>query len=154
MRVHLTIFTSLPSRGSSRSTSSHSFPLTTLERESLTNRMVKIATTVALLVASVAAESNFTSAAQTIQWSTGSGYASTSVAVGEPVTFVYSTSHDVWKFDDFDAYSKCDYSRATMLADRNGSPFTVNAPAGNSWYGCSVGSHCTSGKQKIELTAN
>jgi len=94
------------------------------------------------------------SAAQTIQWSTGSGYASTSVAVGEPVTFVYSSSHDVWQFADFAAYQACDFGRATNLGGRTDSPFTVNAPAGNTYYGCDVGSHCINGNQKIEIVAN
>jgi len=90
---------------------------------------------------------------KTIEWSTGSGYVSTDVAVGEDVTFVYSTSHDVWQFDDFAAYEACDFGRATQIADRGDSPFTVSAPAGNSYYGCDVGSHCSSGNQKIELVA-
>ena len=38
--------------------------------------------------------------------------ASTAVAIGEAVTFVYSSSHDVWQFDDFAAYEACDFSRA------------------------------------------
>ena len=104
--------------------------------------------TAALFVASVAAHNE-----QTISWATGSGYASTSVSVGEPVTFVYSSSHDVWQFDDFAAYEACDFGRATNLAGRSDSPFTINAPAGNSYYGCDVGSHCSSGNQKIELVA-
>lgn len=94
------------------------------------------------------------SVSQTVSWSTGSGYASTAVSVGEDVTFVYSSSHDVWQFDDFTAYEACDFGRATQLAGRSDSPFTISAPAGNSYYGCSVGSHCTRGNQKIELVAS
>jgi len=114
--------------------------------------MVKVVAA-AFLVASVAARDNSTTAAQEISWSTGSGYASTSVSAGEPVTFTYTSSHDVWKFDDSAAYEACDFRRATQIADRGDSPFTLNAPAGNSYYGCDVGSHCSSGNQKIELVA-
>ena len=89
--------------------------------------------------------------AQSISWSTGSGYASTSVAAGDDITFVYTTSHDVWRFDDFAAYAACDFSRATQLAGRSDSPFTIQAPRGTSYYGCSVGSHCTRGNQNIEI---
>ena len=91
---------------------------------------------------------------QIISWATGSGYASTSVDEGEEVTFVFSTGHDLWQFADFAAYEACDFSRATQLADREDSPYTVVAPAGNSYYGCSVGSHCSGGNQKIELVSN
>jgi hypothetical protein len=62
-------------------------------------------------------------------------------------------AHDVWQFDNFAAYEACDLSRATEIAGRGGSPFTLNAPVGNSYYGCGVGSHCRFGNQKIELVA-
>ena len=52
----------------------------------------------------------------------GSEYASTSVAVGEPVTFVYSSSHDVWQFADFAAYQACDFGRAITLGGRTALP--------------------------------
>jgi hypothetical protein len=86
-----------------------------------------------------------------ISWSTGSGYASTSASVGEDITFTYTSSHDVWQFDDFAAYEACDFRRATQVAGRGDSPYTVQAAAGNSYYGCDVGSHCSSGNQKIEI---
>ena len=44
----------------------------------------------------------------------GSEYASTSVAVGGPVTFVYGSSHDMWQFADFAAYQACDFGRAIL----------------------------------------
>jgi hypothetical protein len=92
-------------------------------------------------------------AGQIISWSTGIDYASTSVDEGEAVTFEFTDSHDLWQFADFTAYEACGFSRATQLADREDSPYTVVAPAGNSYYGCSVGSHCLDG-QNIELVAS
>jgi hypothetical protein len=104
----------------------------------------------ALFVASVAAQWD---SEQTIPWATGSGCTSTSVPVGEPLTFVCSSSHDAWQFDDFAAYGACDFGRATQIADRGDSPFILNAPAGSLYYGRGVGSHCLCGYQKIELAA-
>ncbi len=96
----------------------------------------------------------FDSDRKLISWATGSGYASTSVSVGEEVTFVYSTGHNLWQFDSFEAYEACDFSRATQLGSSEDSPYVVVAPPGKSYYGCQVGSHCKNGNQKIELVAN
>ena len=79
-------------------------------------------------------------------------YAPVSAEVGDVVTFTYSASHDVWQFNDEAAFEACDFSSATMLADKRDSPFDVTVTSPSMFIGCSVGSHCRSG-QKVVLGA-
>ena len=49
--------------------------------------------------------------------------------------------HNVYQFPDKEAYNDCDFSNATEISDSG--PVSVNVTEGITYFGCSVGNHCT-----------
>ena len=49
--------------------------------------------------------------------------------------------HNVYQFPDKGAYNDCDFSNATEISDSG--PVSVNVTEGITYFGCSVGNHCT-----------
>lgn len=87
-----------------------------------------------------------------IQWTQGPSYPDLAILVGDTVTFTFSSSHNVYEFPDQQAFNACNFT----LSDEIGSsgPLTVPFPeAGTRFFGCEVGSHCSSGNMKIQVIA-
>ena len=66
--------------------------------------------------------------------------------------FVWTGTHNVYAFNDKEAYDTCDFTRATLVGAV--SPVVVRAssqPTGTMYYGCEVSGHCGAG-QKIAIT--
>ena len=86
-----------------------------------------------------------------IDWKVGMSAAEQSISVksGEPFTFKWTGSHNVYRFPSEAAYKACDFSKATFVADRS---FTMTLKgSGTVYFGCKVGSHCRAG-QKVAIT--
>jgi len=81
----------------------------------------------------------------------GSSFTPLTVAVGDTVTFQFSTgSHDVWSLPDNNAYSQCDLSAASSLSEDG--PYTWTASSTGTFYmACSFSGHCNGG-MKIQVT--
>ena len=64
------------------------------------------------------------------------------------VTFKWIGSHNVWQFDDKQAFESCDFNKAKQLTTRSGYLFSANV--GTYYFGCSVYGHCAI-NQKLQL---
>ena len=82
-----------------------------------------------------------------------------SVNVGDSVVFKYGSSHDVYQMASETAYNNCDFTSASLVGSTtagsgNGLSVTCST-AGDRYYACSTGSHCSSGqKLKVSVGVN
>ncbi len=88
-----------------------------------------------------------------LTWTFGSSYPDMNIAPDDTVTWTYSPSHNVWEFPDETAFDNCDFNLAIMVGASNESPLTVIfSEEGTRYFGCAVGSHCSSGGMKVMIT--
>merc|ERR1711990_106044 len=87
-------------------------------------------------------------ASYSVDWKVAD-YDDISATSGDTVSFSYSSSHDVYEFNDKAAYDACDFSSATLIGGTRDSPVDF-AVTGTAYLGCSKGSHCRNG-QKIAI---
>jgi hypothetical protein len=85
-----------------------------------------------------------------VSWAIGSadlpgGY---SAAIGDTVTFQYTTTHNVYLVPDDTSYNNCDFTSATVLHDTLG-PFKFTFQSAdfgkNFYFVCTVANHCEQG---------
>ncbi len=86
-----------------------------------------------------------------ITWIFGGSYPDLNIEENDTVTWMYTTSHNVWEFPDQAAFDTCDFSAATMVGDNGDSPLTIPFTAGTRFFGCAVGGHCLSGGMKMKV---
>jgi len=83
-------------------------------------------------------------------WTYGGTYPPISANVGDTVYFFFSSGHNVYQFPSFTAYNNCDFTAAMSLSTAG--PFTVTITSLPAYYGCQIGSHCSTGNMKLAVT--
>ena len=87
----------------------------------------------------------------------GVAYPLMTAHVGDSLLFNYTAMHDVWLMSSPEAASSCDFSNATLLADRYGSPFIYHVSAvtvGAFGFACATPGHCASGQRLVVAVDN
>lgn len=88
-----------------------------------------------------------------LTWTFGGSFPDMNVAPGDTVTWTYAPSHNVWEFPEETAFNNCDFNLATMVGASDESPLAVIfSEEGTRYFGCAVGSHCSSGGMKVKIT--
>ena len=85
--------------------------------------------------------------------------ATTTVNIGDVVTFTWTGTHDVMEFASQSKFASCDFTGATRRrrlhsnGDHNASPYEYPVPDGQPirYFGCSIAGHCAGG-QKLTMT--
>ena len=95
------------------------------------------------------------------------GFARLHTAVGDRLSFTFSTHHDLWSLASLEALEACDFAGATLLANRMGgggcddeadlacmeaaTPFVlrVNNSEKDLYLACNVSDHCFNGHLRL-----
>jgi len=92
-------------------------------------------------------------------WSVKS-YSSLAASVGQQVVFKYTAYHDVWKMASQAAWESCSFTGATQVGGQGAGGGSGSHPnqvsvavTENSWFACSIGSHCANGQKLAVLTS-
>lgn len=119
------------------------------------NMISLLVTTIAMMtttssVGATTPSTNVTTSAS-IKWIMIDTYAFppvTTLATGDQLTFDWNgTFHNVYQFPNKTAYNDCDFTNATKIGTTG--PVTINVTEGLTYYGCSVGVHCSTHGQKV-----
>ena len=77
-------------------------------------------------------------------------YEPISFGVGSQITFTFFGNHNLWLFNNVNAFNSCNFSPASEISV---SSITIQFNnVGVFYYGCQVGTHCSSSGQKIQVT--
>jgi hypothetical protein len=93
----------------------------------------------------------------TLGWTSlpGVGYPIMTAKVGDSLLFNFTAMHDVWLTSSPEAASSCDFDNATLLADRDGSPFMYAlSSVGALGFACATPGHCASGQRLVVAVDN
>ena len=110
---------------------------------------------IAVTATPVVTVSNNTSNAVILAWGRACSYAYppvTTLNANDSLTFVFpGETHNVYQFPNRAAYNYCDFSNATEVSDSG--PVSINVTEGITYFGCSIGSHCTVLGVKVAVIA-
>jgi plastocyanin len=86
----------------------------------------------------------------TVRWENPMAFKQMIASPGDVITFLYSTSHNVYAMRDAAALAACNFGGSMELGSTSASPYAYTVPAGTHgssvYLSCDVGSHCTDGQ--------
>lgn len=108
---------------------------------------------VAAIVGILGAASNALAADIRVNWALNVSQPPLEATIGDTLTFDFTSGHNVEEFPGQPALESCDFSMATFI-DSSG-PVTITlSSVGTFYFGCSIGSHCTTGGMAVQITVS
>ena len=91
---------------------------------------------------------------EVIAWAFQS-YAPRLTKANETVRFTWSGTHNVFQFDDEQAFIECDTDDgASLVCSSAVNECEITVGTGRFFFGCGIAAHCEDGEQKVEINAD